>query len=237
MAQVMVMINRFGEANFLDIDNQKMHRIAHFDYFDWLASDKMAQEPRLSLFSLLDNAKESICSQKFSASENKIYKTLKERNTLKTSSVGRLFDAVASLLGLCDVNSYEGEAAIKLENQISKYDLKQCNAYAEVLENGRVPNKTIIKKIKNDFESGVKTSQIICNFIYTLASFILQIAKQQNITKIACTGGVFQNTILIDMLKEMANDEFELYFNCNLSPNDENISLGQMMYYLHNIDK
>jgi hydrogenase maturation protein HypF len=44
----------------------------------------------------------------------KIYSNLKDKNKLKTSSVGRLFDAVSSALGLCDYNSYEAEASILL---------------------------------------------------------------------------------------------------------------------------
>jgi hydrogenase maturation protein HypF len=51
------------------------------------------------------------------------------------------------------------------------------------------------------------------------------------IKKIALSGGVFQNTVLIDMIQELSKDRFELFFNINLAPNDENISYGQVMYY------
>ncbi|WP_411894449.1 carbamoyltransferase HypF [Winogradskyella sp. A2] len=223
-------------GEFFRYHNRGMQRVAHFEYYNWLANDKMAKNPKLSLLSLMDNQDESVLSKKFTTNELDIYETLKERNNLETSSVGRLFDAVASLLDICDYNSYEGEAAIKLENLVTQYDLKNCKAYVSVLEDGSIPTKIIINKIKDDVEEGIENSKIIINFLYTLASIILQIAKQQHITKIACSGGVFQNTMLIDMLKELARDDFELFFNRNLSPNDENISLGQMMYYLHGID-
>jgi hydrogenase maturation protein HypF len=49
----------------------------------------------------------------------------------------------------------------------------------------------------------------------------------------ALSGGVFQNTMLIDILKKKAENKYTLFFNCNLSPNDENISFGQIMYYLN----
>ncbi len=49
--------------------------------------------------------------------------------------------------------------------------------------------------------------------------------------KIALSGGVFQNTVLIDMVKELSENKFELFFNRNLAPNDENISFGQLMYF------
>jgi hydrogenase maturation protein HypF len=105
--------------------------------------------------------------------------------------------------------------------------------YAEVLENGLIPTKTILDHIYSDFKNGVAREAIIVNFLYTLAHIIFQMAKRQNTKLIAFSGGVFQNTILVDMLKEMAKNKYKLFFNRNLSPNDENISFGQMMYYLH----
>ena len=71
------------------------------------------------------------------------------------------------------------------------------------------------------------------NFLYTLASIIFQVAKSQHINKIALSGGVFQNTILVDMLNEIGQNNYELFFNRTLAPNDENISYGQIMYYLN----
>ena len=84
-----------------------------------------------------------------------------------------------------------------------------------------------------DLKKGETKETIIVNFLYTLASIIFQIANHNNLKIIALSGGVFQNTVLIDMLKEMAQNKYKLYFNRNLAPNDENISYGQIMYYLN----
>lgn len=214
----------------------KMQRTTHFDYYDWLAGDKMAKEPRLSLFSLIEEQEEPSIKEKFTSNEMVIYRELKNNNRLKTSSVGRLFDAVASLVDICNYNTYEGEAAIKLENYLKGYDLKKCNTYIKVSDEGHIPTKAIIKGVQSDLCKGIDKSQIICNFLFTLASIIIDVAKLYEIESIACSGGVFQNTVLLDMLKEMAGNDFELFFNCNLSPNDENISLGQMTYYLNAVD-
>lgn len=212
---------------------KKIERIAHFEYFDWLASDKMAKEPRLSLLSLAEVSMRGEIAQKFEEKEFEIYQALLKNNQLKTSSVGRLFDAVASLLNICDFNTYEGEAAILLENYALNYNLHHCKSYCEITEDLKIPTKSILKDIYSDLKKGVPKENIITNFFYTLCTIIFDLAERQNINKIALSGGVFQNTTLIDMLKELGGKEVQLFFNRNLAPNDENISFGQIMYYLH----
>ncbi|MGB5497296.1 MAG: carbamoyltransferase HypF [Maribacter sp.] len=219
-------------GEFFDFHSKEIKRISHFEYFDWLAGDKMAKEPRLSLVSLADDSLQSVVAKKFSKEELAIYQSLKKQHKLKTSSVGRLFDAVASLLDICDKNTYEGEAAILLENLVADYDLKYCKSYLDTIENGISP-KEIIKKVHADIKIGKPRAQIIVNFLFTLAFLILEMAKNKNYKYIALSGGVFQNTTLVDMLLELAPKEIKLYFHKELSPNDENISFGQIMYYLH----
>lgn len=220
-------------GEFFSYAANKMTRIAHFEYFDWLAADKMAKEPRLSFLSLADVSMLEDVKEKFDKTEFEIYQKLIKNNTLKTSSIGRLFDAVASVLDICDINTYEGEAAIMLENKILNYDLSACRSYGVVLDNLVIPTKSIFKNVFLDVKKGIRKEEIITNFFYTLVCIILEIANRQNMKKIACSGGVFQNTILIDMLKELANPNMELFFNRNLAPNDENISFGQVVYYLN----
>ncbi len=144
-----------------------------------------------------------------------------------------MFDAVASLLNICDINTYEGEAAILLENYLLDYNLDDCKLYCSVIEDNSIPTEELLYNLYSDFKKGNSKENVIANFLFTLSSIIFQIAKNQKIKKIAFSGGVFQNTTLIDMIKEMGENEYKLYFNRNLAPNDENISYGQIMYYLH----
>ena len=219
-------------GEFFVYEKQKIERVSHFDYFNWLASDKMSTEPRLSLLSLLDDKYQDVLLEKFSSEELKIYQTIKQNNKLKTSSVGRLFDAVASTLNICDYNTYEGEAAILLENTINDFDVSTCKAYCVLDDDGKVPTQTLLNNLIEDSRSNSK-EKVIENFLFTLASIILEMAKKHQIKHIALSGGVFQNTTLVDMINVLSQNQFKLYFNQELSPNDENVSFGQMMYYLH----
>ncbi|NER09456.1 Hydrogenase maturation protein, carbamoyltransferase HypF [Muriicola jejuensis] len=211
----------------------RMERLAHFEYFDWLAGDKMALEPRLSLFSLSGTAMTPVLEDKFTPEEMRIYGKVIQKNTLKTSSVGRIFDAVASLLGICDRNSYEGEAAILMENCLTGYDLNECHPYVDLGEDGKLPSFDLITRIHEDMLAGVPKDQIVRDFLFTLATIIFQVAERFNMNHIACSGGVFQNATLVDMVREIGKDNYKLYFNRALSPNDENIAFGQIAYYVH----
>ena len=220
-------------GEFFRYEKDRMERIAHFEYFPWLAGDKMALEPRLSLFSLARGQEIANSRSHFSPEELRIYQKLMGRADLQTSSVGRIFDAVASLLGVCHFNTYEGEAAILLENRISGYDLNSCRAYIGVGEDNRIPSHKLIDNIGTDLQKGTPADQIIRNFLFTLARLIFEMAERNGFKHIACSGGVFQNATLVDMIGEIAKDNYKLYFNTALSPNDENIAFGQMAYYIN----
>jgi hydrogenase maturation protein HypF len=87
-----------------------------------------------------------------------------------------------------------------------------------------------------DYLSGTNRQTLIVNFIFTLASIVIDFTRLKEIEIVTCSGGVFQNTVLIDMMKEMAGEKIKLYFNRKLAPNDENISYGQIAYYLNSND-
>ena len=220
-------------GEFFTFQDAGITRSGHFEYYNWLAGDKMAREPRLSLFSLNQDDQAEFLDDKFSQQERRVYRSIKESNTLKTSSVGRLFDAVASLLDICDINTYEGEAAILLENYITDYNFEQLTCYMRVDADRIVSTKLFWDCMYKDFLSGTKKEKIILNFLYTLAKSVTDMAALLGLKKIVLSGGVFQNTVLIDMIKELCENRFELFVNINLSPNDENISYGQLMYYVN----
>ena len=230
----------FGEdqaiwgGEFFNYEKHKMKRLSHFEYVDWIAADKMAKEPRLSLLSMLSDSERETVKHKFSETEWKIYNKMLEGNDLKTSSVGRLFDAVASLLQIIDKTSYEGEAAMLLENQARSYQGDVFADFLADLEYENIPTKRLIAALQKAKNEGVSVPQIASSFIHTLALVILKIAKQHDYGTIACSGGVFQNSVLVEKLSQLSQKRgMKLKFNRILSSNDENISFGQLCYYQH----
>ncbi|WP_460956877.1 carbamoyltransferase HypF [Spirosoma litoris] len=227
-------------GEFISYQNGTFDRVGHFDYFDALLGDKMPREPRLSALSLaftISDADE-LLRLKFTDKEWSLYLKLLElsKSRLKTSSVGRLFDAVASLLGLVDRVSYEGEAALLLETTAAQYVLE--NGYEasqsylpDALMTTQIPTRAIVAGVVRDNLAGLPINQIAANFHYTLVQAVAAIARQTGIQQLAFSGGVFQNALLVDWLRYELEPTYQLYFHRQLSPNDECISFGQLAHY------
>lgn len=215
-------------------------RVAHVEYFSSLLGDKMPREPRLSALSLaygLPGADARLRAL-FTPTEWALYPKLLTANTLKTSSVGRLFDAVAALLGLADTVSYEGEAALLLEEQASRY--VRANGFTtsrHYLPNSwpsaNVPARAILAGVLHDVLAGEPTDQIAASFHQTLVAVVRVVAQQTGLSQLAFSGGVFQNALLVDWLRHDLGDSHQLYFHRALSPNDECIAYGQLAHFLH----
>ena len=214
-------------------------RWCHFDYFDFILGNKMPKEPRISALSACWDVMgaEDFLKEKFSKTEWQIYKNLlKKESRLQTSSVGRIFDAVASLLGIMDKQTYEGEAAMQLEaiatNYFKKHGLNFSSSYfMEGAHHYRIPTKSLMTNIIMDLQKGKRKDFIAAKFHYSLMNLIKVIANNLKIRNIAFSGGVFQNCLLVDLILHHLKANFELYFHEQLSPNDENISFGQLVCY------
>ena len=211
-------------------NKRKIVRQTHLAYFPVLAGDKMAMEPRLSAFSLLPA--EALVRDKFSEGELKVYDKLHPLSKIQTSSMGRLFDAVASVLGLIDVQSYEGEAAMKLEAIARRFMDVQAD-YSRFYELENLDGSRLLQKMVKDLEKGISPAQIAATFHLSLVQLIRRIANNLKTKKIAMSGGVFQNALLVDLIIGHLGKDFQLYFHKQLSPNDENISFGQLMLYIN----
>jgi hydrogenase maturation protein HypF len=172
----------------------------------------------------LDQTKWSILSQMIA----------KNINSPQTSSLGRLFDAVAALLGLRGEVLYEGQAAIELEIQAAMCtDL--VKSYPFSFDNGEPIIMNVVPTIAalvRDIEQGIAVAHIAKRFHLTIAEMLaqacLEVRKQTGLETVALSGGVFQNQILLEqlaiLLKSMA---FRVYINHKVPPHDGGLCLGQ----------
>ena len=172
-------------------------------------------------------------------------------NSPPTSSVGRFFDAVASIIGICQEANYEAQAAIELEAVV---DPTETGAYpVEITLETEDPahpdarqllleQSVIISSVVDDYLSGIPTSVIAARFHNSLANAaaeVCQLLKERTgLTKVVLSGGVWQNITLlektIDLLK---NRDFKVYYHNQVPTNDGGFSLGQAAiaaYNLHN---
>lgn len=226
-------------GEFFIYDQYQFERHAHLEYFDFILGNKMPKEPRISALSISKNSPEAkmFLKEKFSEEEWKIYtKILTKESALKTSSMGRLFDAVASVLAVCDKQSFEGEGAIILENLALSYFKKKGLDFKEIyfsntFSNSVISYQNLLLEIIKDRQDGKAKEFIAAKFHYSLVHIIQVLAETVNIKEIAFSGGVFQNSLLVDLLIHHLGKDYKLYFHQELSPNDENISFGQLIYY------
>jgi hydrogenase maturation protein HypF len=142
------------------------------------------------------------------------------------------------VLGFQQPISFEGEAAMHLEKMAQKQYSTQENILVDYLEketlsNNIIPTKLLFDTIISCRQNGIPTGEIALNFHYTIIKCVEKIAANNKIHTLAFSGGVFQNAVLVDLIIEFLSKDFAVHFHENLSPNDENISFGQLNYYLN----
>ena len=174
-------------------------------------------------------------NQFFDENEWKIYTNLINKSEVKTSSMGRFFDAVSFVLGYEKPIFFEGESAMWLE-KISQEAFENNIKIIDYLEEEKfenIPTKKLFSRILKEKMSGKNAGEIGLNFHYTLIKAIEKIAEKNNVKELAFSGGVWQNALLVDLAIDVLGEKFTLHFHEKLSPNDENISFGQLNYYLN----
>jgi len=226
-------------GEFFIYQNYQFQRSHHLDYVDFIVGDKMAKEPRISALSFCWGIPKAMpyLKPQFTTVEWLVYnKLLAKGSPLKTASIGRLFDAVAALLGILDKQTYEGEAALLLETKATLYFQENglntfFSSYDENKGNFRFKTKDFLNILITDLNRGASIAFIAAHFHYLLVKYIEQEAILQSVQQIAFSGGVFQNGLLVDLLIHHLEGTFNLYFHKAISPNDENISFGQLAWY------
>ncbi len=157
----------------------------------------------------------------------------KKINTPSTSSMGRLFDAISSLLSIRDEVRYEGQAAIELE-MIADHGVKE--EYPFHIHKDEMPMvidpTEMIRGIVRDLIDRVPASKISGKFHRTISRMIVEtcetIHSMEKLNRVALSGGVFQNIFLLSLVTEdLKRSGFDVHTHHLVPPNDGGISLGQ----------
>jgi hydrogenase maturation protein HypF len=157
----------------------------------------------------------------------------KKINTPWTSSMGRFFDAISSILSIRDEVRYEGQAAIELEMIADPEGDLEYPFQIDQEEKPMVINPMeIVKGVVHDLIENVSPSKISGKFHRTIAFLILKacevIRSKEGLNRVALSGGVFQNILLLSLVtKSLKKSGFEVYTHHFVPPNDGGISLGQ----------
>jgi hydrogenase maturation protein HypF len=232
-------------GEFLVGDYRRFRRGAHLRYIPMPGGEKSIHEPwRIALAHLIDaEAELAWFTARFSQANVLILKKMIVRviNTPQTSSAGRLFDAVASLAGVRDRVSYEGQAAIELEWAATQaesdmdypYDLCLPNAEEMLQAPIVVDTRPLIRAVAEDVVDGVPTTSIARRFHATLVSMIAAVCDQLRLTTgievVVLSGGVFMNALLTgEVFEHLESDGFRVYRHRLVPPNDGGLSLGQL---------
>ncbi|MCI1580218.1 MAG: carbamoyltransferase HypF [Clostridium beijerinckii] len=155
-------------------------------------------------------------------------------NCFLSSSVGRLFDAVTALCGIRNSISYDGQAAIELENIID-YKIKESYSWDIKEENGifNIQYKSIIEGILRDIQKKELISKISSKFHNSLikasCDLVCKLREKEHIDKVVLSGGVFENNYLLKGIYiNLIKQGFKVFYNEQIPTNDEGISFGQL---------
>jgi hydrogenase maturation protein HypF len=155
-------------------------------------------------------------------------------NSPVTTSAGRLFDAVASLVDLRQRVSFEGQAAMELEFALNGIETDE--GYPIVISGAaeQFPLKLdwslMIRAILKDIETGTRAGVISARFHNALAEAIVEVAKRIGEERVVLSGGCFQNRYLTERaVRRLQAEGLRAYWHQRVPPNDGGIALGQVM--------
>jgi hydrogenase maturation protein HypF len=158
-------------------------------------------------------------------------------NSPATSSIGRLFDAVSSLVGLRDVVDFQAQAAIELEELLREEDLAKAGQYKFEIRKTEgdsfiIEPAGVFKAIVEDLVRNTPASIISARFHNAIVQMVLaaclKIRRASGLNKVALSGGVFQNKILSrEVPRKLRGSGFSVLLHKILSPNDSSVCFGQ----------
>lgn len=225
-------------GEFLVADFAGFERRAHFRYVALAGGDTAVREPwRLALSYLLDtfgariDALDLPLFERVPARKIATVRSMIERriNTVETSACGRLFDAVASIIGIRDEVNFEAQAAIEMEARTLD---GVSDIYPFEIAGEEIDVRPMIEQIVRHAVAKKPTGWIAAAFHNTVAAIILEICLRlraaEKIERVALSGGTFQNVYLVERAAALLGDKgFDILLHSRVPPNDGGIALGQ----------
>jgi len=223
---------------------RQYERFAHLDYIRMPGGDAAVRKPWRLALAWLHNAglpwSEDLPPVKAASEAEKgvVARQLETGlNSPQTSSMGRLFDAVSALIGLCQGVNYEAQAAIELESQA---DGDETGMFQFGLRAGLVDPAPVIRSIVSDLREGVSSQVIAARFHNGVAQVVLELCirarEKYGLDRVVLSGGVWQNMFLmrrtVDLLR---GEDFEILIHRKVPANDGGLALGQAAIAAHKI--
>ena len=227
-------------GEFLRISKDSCERAAHLRTFPLPGGDAAVREPRRSALGLLfELFGEKVFEQPdlirlcgFARVEAALLCTalVRKVNSPRTSSIGRLFDAVSAIVGLRHHCRFEGQAAMELEFAVRKgvddhYEFECADGPTRVAD-----WEPVLLQVLADVREGASAGEIAAKFHNGLARLIVQMARILGEDQVVLSGGCFQNVHLLQIAVQGLRDEgFRPYWHQRVPPNDGGIALGQIV--------
>jgi hydrogenase maturation protein HypF len=234
-------------GEFLVADLATFTRFAHLRSVPLPGGDAAIREPWRVARSYLRDAFDNLlppglgCHASLPEKSLSMLDTILERRiyTVETSSCGRLFDAVASIIGLHQVVSFEGQAAMALEaiagSATEAYDFRIGSAVDDPIDTQQprqVDMRPMVRQIVDDLQRGQPASAIAARFHNTLVevarTLCSQIRQHNGLNRVCLSGGCFQNLrLLTGCVRALRHSGFEVFCPRQVPANDGGIALGQ----------
>ena len=220
----------------LRCDGDRFTRVARLRTFPLPGGDQAVRQPRRSavglLYEILGAAAADVAAAWFTSAELRLLLAALARPKLfpRTSSLGRLFDAVAALCGLPGQVTFEGQAAMALEFIA---DTQVNDAYSLTVSADGQPSldwEPMLRAILADRAQNVPAAVIAARFHNALAAAAVAVARRADCPRVVLTGGCFQNVLLTNRVRQgLASAGFQVYYHQQVPPGDGGIALGQIL--------
>ncbi|MFO8078098.1 MAG: carbamoyltransferase HypF [Thermoplasmatota archaeon] len=229
--------NSFWGGEVIACDAKSYQRIGHLQPIPLIGGDKAAVYPKRVLFALFNMIGEE---RYFSGKKADIFRKLIAHSP-KSSSLGRILDALSCYLGICCQRTYDGEPAMKLERYLAqgsnRYD------FSVTLKNNVVQTASLFEQLDEQKPKHLSFQQkadlaysFVFSIIHALTKMAIQHASTEDIGKIGITGGISYNIPIVKMVEDIVQyHDFDLLIHHRIPNGDGGIAIGQNIIAAHQL--